>query len=487
VFTTARWSPLSRFDVAVFDIQTGVVRQLTATDAADAYPAWSPDGSRIAFSRNSFDGASPAVCTIGADGSEPRCRTFESDNPPIVLGWVDAERVVVQRDSGGVRLWDVLEPDTWLRTPLGSSRGGQGRLSPDGAWMLARGALPGAAGQQWYVFPVDRPAAHRVVTADLPDEVQLLWAASPRPPRYLTELRVRVPSGTLPLNAPYQLRVAGVSADGAPIPVHFVRWHSADTTVAVIDSAGVLRPRREGRVALIASAGGWRADTVEIEIAARSSTPVIDESWQQGIGTHWVPWGTPLPVLEPLSASDSALLTRGDSSFDSGLYSRVTIPAAEGIGVEAAITGARSALQWQRHSLQLDAALDSAWLAGWDHRTGGLDPQQPDPRARCWVSSPAVEGAAGVGRVGFGCGALGVSAPSPSDLDDGNWHRMRLQLLPDGRLGVAIDGIPIGITGVPARLDRPFRVVISGQSHGARLLVGEVRVWTGVRDDIDWR
>jgi hypothetical protein len=54
-------------------------------------------------------------------------------------------------------------------------------------------------------------------------------------------------------------------------------------------------------------------------------------------------------------------------------------------------------------------------------------------------------------------------------------------------MGVAIDGVPIGIASMTARLDRPFRAVISGQSHRARLLVGEVNVWTGLRDDVDWR
>lgn len=64
---------------------------------------------------------------------------------------------------------------------------------------------------------------------------------------------------------------------------------------------------------------------------------------------------------------------------------------------------------------------------------------------------------------------------------------LRLQILPDGRLGFAIDGRPLAITAGSTRLDRPFRVVLEGQSHCARMLVGAVEIWTGVRDDIDWR
>jgi hypothetical protein len=156
-------------------------------------------------------------------------------------------------------------------------------------------------------------------------------------------------------------------------------------------------------------------------------------------------------------------------------------------GVEAAVSGALSALQWQRQSLVLLSNPDSAWLAAWDHRTGGLDPPSGDPFYRCWASYPAAEGVAGLDRVSFGCGQLGLTAPTPSALDDGNWHLLRVQVFPDGRLGVAVDGIPFGITTAAARLDRPYRVAISGQSHRAHLLVGDVTVWTGVRDDIDWR
>ena len=64
---------------------------------------------------------------------------------------------------------------------------------------------------------------------------------------------------------------------------------------------------------------------------------------------------------------------------------------------------------------------------------------------------------------------------------------MRMQLLPDGRLGLAIDGEPIGLTPSPVPLERPFRLVINGYSHNTRMLTGDVALWTGVPDDVDWR
>ena len=487
VFTTARWSALSRYDVAILELASGTVRQLTGSDAADAHPSWSPDGARIAFSRKYFDRGDPDVCTIGVNGAGLHCQTVPFNLAPYVLGWLDARRILLQWDSSGVTLWDVMETDSGERNRLGRSRGARGYLSPDGGWMLVRGAAEGNPDLRWYVFPVDRPTAIRPVIGDFPPEPVLLWARPPPPPPYLSRLSIEPPAGPIPLKAPYALHAHGVTDAGDPLPVHYVTWESADTSIATVEGSGVVFPRRRGQVRVVASAGGWRADTVDLEIVADKAAPVAGESWTTGLETSWVPWGTPLPVVERLSDGRAVLMTRGDSSYDSGVYSRFSAPAMAGIGAEAAISGALSALQWQRHSLELVASLDSVWLAAWDHRTGGLDPPTPEPFYRCWASYPAAEGIAGREQVAFGCGQLGLSAPVRAALGDGNWHLLRVQLFPDGRLGVAVDGVPLGITTTAARLDRPYRIAISGQSHRARLLVGDVSVWTGVRDDIDWR
>ena len=50
----------------------------------------------------------------------------------------------------------------------------------------------------------------------------------------------------------------------------------------------------------------------------------------------------------------------------------------------------------------------------------------------------------------------------------------------------AIDGEPVWISDTFVSLDLPFRVVITGKSAGTQILVGDVQVWTGVRDDVNW-
>lgn len=56
-------------DIAVIDEVTGLVQRLTYYGGDDE-PAWSPDGSRIAFTRG-YGSSSSAIWVMNADGSEP--------------------------------------------------------------------------------------------------------------------------------------------------------------------------------------------------------------------------------------------------------------------------------------------------------------------------------------------------------------------------------------------------------------------------------
>ena len=69
----------------------GTARQLTTNAAYDAYPVWSPDGSKIAFAstrEGSFD-----VYVIGKNGGSPtRLTTHSADERPVT--WSDASHVL---------------------------------------------------------------------------------------------------------------------------------------------------------------------------------------------------------------------------------------------------------------------------------------------------------------------------------------------------------------------------------------------------------
>jgi TolB protein len=59
--------------IAVLDVASGTTRKLTSGKAADGYPAWSPDGTRVAFARSDDDSGATSIWIVRADGSgEPQ-------------------------------------------------------------------------------------------------------------------------------------------------------------------------------------------------------------------------------------------------------------------------------------------------------------------------------------------------------------------------------------------------------------------------------
>ena len=63
---------------------------------------------------------------------------------------------------------------------------------------------------------------------------------------------------------------------------------------------------------------------------------------------------------------------------------------------------------------------------------------------------------------------------------------MQLQIFPDGRCGVALEGRPLGLSRDIVPTSERYWVVVEGNSLENRMLVGPLEVWEGVRGDIDW-
>ena len=189
----------------------------------------------------------------------------------------------------------------------------------------------------------------------------------------------------------------------------------------------------------------------------------------------------------PDSNGSRALWNRGDSSFPSGVYSRRAWSARGGVGAEITASVPLNAIQWQTQTLSLDAGLDSAALARWDHRVGALDPVAAPARHEMLRALPCGEGPISRRAIGVSQGPESKLIEPPADMRIGAPHRLRVQILADGRCGVAVDGRAVWISRGSVPLERPFRVVLEGKSHRTRILVGDVEVWQGVRADVDWR
>jgi hypothetical protein len=179
-----------------------------------------------------------------------------------------------------------------------------------------------------------------------------------------------------------------------------------------------------------------------------------------------------------------ALAENGDSSWASGVYATAELSPADGFGVEALISSPIREDRWQTVQVHLSGGIDSAALASWDHATGFGPIGRP--RILCTAMIPGGESVGLLDQLHLSAGGEQRSTPRGLANRSGRWWRLRIQVLPDGRCGVAVDGKPVWLAEQPLRADLRYRVVLQGMSFHTRILFGPVEVWQGVRRDVDW-
>jgi len=114
-------------DIFVADIATpgGVPRQVTTYEGADSensYPAWSPDGSRIAYVRGGDPGkiwyGVNSLAVIDADGGEPAVLTADLDRNVENPIWSEDGRTIrfIVEDDGRAYLARVASDETLVET-----------------------------------------------------------------------------------------------------------------------------------------------------------------------------------------------------------------------------------------------------------------------------------------------------------------------------------------------------------------------------------
>jgi hypothetical protein len=348
-------------------------------------------------------------------------------------------------------------------------------------WIACFCRRNGGEPEQALLIPVSSPErAIRLEPGDPPPDVML---ASPTGKHgYLDRVRIRQPGGPIPVDNAYRMRLDGVGADGAPMEPQAVRWLSRDTLIAVVDSGGEIHPRRAGAVTIVATAGGWRSDSVQIQIGPAASRLVLRETWRQGIDSAWVAFGTPAPLVVRTD-SGSYLAPNGDSTYLSGVFMRRLLPVSEGLGVEYLASVPLNNYQWQILGVMMVSA-QAANPEGWDLEKGHL--RMANARWRsCEVAYPWSGGWSGRGQLELTAGT-GRRVAVPEGSGDGKPLRVRLQLFPDGRCGVAVNGVARMIHDRQVPMGDSAVLIISAYSHRTRILVGSLDVWTGVRGGVEW-
>jgi hypothetical protein len=261
-----------------------------------------------------------------------------------------------------------------------------------------------------------------------------------------------------------------------------VRWTTTDTSIATVDSLGTVHPGREGRVQVIATAGGWRTDSAEVTIAPAAATTEVREDWRKGITQTWMAFGEPEPFIAP-SDRGPALAPNGDSTNLSGVYLRQSLPTTSGLGVEFDASIPLTQLEWQNLNVFV-IPLGQVDGGGQDLRTGRF-PMLDEPWRACAMAYPAGESERERNQMRLWGGVPRILQVPPS-VATGRWIRIRLQILPDGRCGLALDGQARAILDRRVLLGDSATVLIHSYSHHTRILVGRLELWTGVRRDVDW-
>jgi dipeptidyl aminopeptidase/acylaminoacyl peptidase len=127
-------------DIWVMDLARGVRTRFTFDAAADVFPVWSPDGSRIVFSSNRkghYD-----LYVKNASGAASEELLYEADGDKFASDWSRDGRFIVftsidPKGKTKVAIWVLLlfgdrKAFPYLQTQFNE---GAGRLSPDGNWL----------------------------------------------------------------------------------------------------------------------------------------------------------------------------------------------------------------------------------------------------------------------------------------------------------------------------------------------------------------
>jgi DNA-binding SARP family transcriptional activator len=470
--------------IAILDMVSRRLRPLTGSRRWEGHPQWSPDGTRIALAPQLNERGTNAPCIYAVDGTRIRC------DPPTrvtsIIGWIDDDRLLV-RDGKQVvaeRADDGTSVATGLNDP-----GDLCDLSPDGRWMWCNRSNAGALAGLQVLSTRDLERPRRVVSSTVVaamDRPAWHWVGAHR--EYLDSVAVLAASDTIPLGAPSQIGAAGYSNLRREIRLHALRWISLDSTIARIDSTGTIHTLRQGRVTIEASAGGWRIGRRLFVVAERPTPTLLIEDWREPLTPRWQLFGIPLPIVVHDSLIGPAFLNNGDGNYFSGAY-RIATPfdGHEGLALDAVVRIRVTREQWQYMNLGFTALRDVADLRKtWDHRTGYLPHQYEG--VSCWFAYPTGEGARSALIAPGGDGQKELPRRPGARLPDialGVPTRVRVQIFPDGRCGLALNGAALVINSASGPLDSLY-LMTQGSSVDTQVLVGKLTVRRGVPRDVDW-
>ncbi|HEX4935343.1 MAG TPA: hypothetical protein VFV33_19315, partial [Gemmatimonadaceae bacterium] len=454
VFNTARWNSLSRYDIGLYHFAGDSTGQLTLGPATDDTPMWSPSGTSIAFARSNWGERANELCRLELARQALDCRPLEDAEDIYVSGWMDEDRLLVLLHAGGKRALYVVQWSTNERWLLKDGPAHAYRASPDARWVYCDCEARADGGRLPMVFPVQAASVSRPLRLEgvAPRSTIVPFWISSQASREAQAQRLSL-SGPAAVNANVPTRLRARLTDARGRDLFFrgsLRWSLADSAAGSIDSLSgeLLLNGTRPRVTVHARSGSVARDSLVVALDTAPTAPRVVEDWSNGAFTRrWFPFGWPVPTIVPAGDGTRAMLNNGEGSFDSGVLLREALDPSRGIALDVRVSVAITQLQWQSLYVALFSRADTLAF----RRAAGrnVSPSSPDVAYLC-AASYGIEGKRRGRQMLLtidGATTIHVPSTDPGHFR-GQWHTLRLQLLPDRRCGVAVNGVPLAIVPI---------------------------------------
>jgi len=490
-FSTARWDTLSHYDIAMVRLADNTVTRLTDGPASDGPPKWSPSGRYLASGRSNWGRSRNQLCVIDIASRQLQCREGAPGFGLAALGWIDDEQIVAQEAEGWFNRLRVWQWSTGESVIVTENAGGLTSVSSDGRWVFCVCALTADGPPKPAVFPLGAPALIREIgvpesAGRLLGAVWLASAATAAPSRVVIDT---VATRIAPVGVPVRLSASLIDSRDRVLPFRgSIRWSLEDTAAGTVDSlTGIVVARgASSELVVRADVGGVTRDSIRLRVTTDSAVVRLDETWSASWLDRWMRFGKPLPVVVEASTGRRAFFNNGEGRFSSSALSRPTFDGRHGLAVELEVSTPVTRAQWQIFGVGIRQDVDTLPFSF----NAGAN-AVPDFRVRSFVCDfgypEESRTGSGEGSMTFSTSRRGILLHVPTDdWLSGNWHTVRVQILPDGRCGLALDGRVVGILPATVRPGAEMRILLGGNSVDTRMLVGRVRVLEGVLRDVDW-
>ncbi len=465
-----------RFNLFVIDTAGRDVWRVTDGPYQDGFLDWSPDGSRIAFRRN--DGGQYSIWLSDADGRRKEKLVDLGDSgprTPYASFSLDGRSLAWAMDEASDEL-EVIDLRRRLakRIPVGCSLVPSSFLwSPDGEWLatLCRTAEDRTV---IMVSMTGRGGPYSVAAVPSPRFHLSHWIGDR--PGHVANIRTGTGTIELAIGEGRSMSLEATDSTGRTV-FPAMRWQIADTLIAKVDGHGFVRGSAPGTTKLVASAGGFRADTVVVHVQSQAIDTLLYELWDEGIDTAtWkiVGWPEPATVAGAGPDGSAALLSNGDYNWPSGVITREEFDLSRGLTVEFQAYLELTGLHWQELAAHV-VPLAKAFTPGNERALGSILAS-----FRVIGQSPTVAKSSYSCSEGMGTGSRAQAWPPPGG--DSGWHRFVIQIRPDGYFECYLNGERLG----PYEISEPLRapraaVFLGGRSNLTKIYHGPLLVTRGLR------